>query len=414
MPIIPPKIIWNAKDHPDLSSGYGIVTRHLVPRLAAQYGRENVLIYAPVFNRGRVEEWQGIQVLPGLANEYEDPMLLEHYRNFDCNLMITVGDIPPLREIPVWARQDSILWIAWAPWDFLNLPDFALSILQCPVKLVPFSKYSERRFKEAGLENVEPAIWLGLDPDIWQPQDRKGLIGAMTSLGFSEESYNIVMVAANQDRKCIREALEGVMLFRQQCPKASPRLYLHTRAQGDRNVEMDLSDLGLGDITKIPEDYQMFLGGLPEDAMAAVFNCADVVLDVCMEGFGLTQSQAQACGVPVIYLDEGAGEELVQFGVQVPYYSVDRHTNLSKPLPNPAHIAEALGVLYESKTDRGEALRSYSASNWTRENLAWDRIAGQWFSVIDNTMELRWKNSMDIPGPSEGLLERARNQVELI
>ena len=406
--MIQPKVIWNAKDHPELHSGYGVLTRHLVPRLVNHYGSDSVLVYAPVYAK-RVEDWNGIYILPGDNNEYEGGLLLNHYEQQEANLLITVGDWFQFRQVPQWAGEDKITWVQWGAYDFLNTPPWLKDILRFALKVVPFCDDAGERFRKLGLENVTDSIYLGLDQEIWTPFQSNP--DQASQIGFQPDTYNIVIVAANQHRKNIREMLEGIKMFHEMTPEAKCRIYLHTMVEGDRNIELDLKELELEKITTLPSNYDLICGTFTEAQMSTVFNAADIVLDVCMEGFGLSQTQAQAFGIPVVYLNEGAGAELVKYGCEVPYFSVDRNHNLSKPIPNPGNIAEAIDVLWR-EFEKGNK-RSDTAIKWTQENLGWDLIAEKWISMIDEIMAIQESHSYYIPSPAEHLIERSKNMVEL-
>jgi glycosyltransferase involved in cell wall biosynthesis len=171
---------------------------------------------------------------------------------------------------------------------------------------------------------------------------------------------------------------------------------------------MDLKELGLEDITRVVDQYVLATGGLPEEQVAGVFACADVVLDVCLEGFGYSTLQAQAVGVPVVVLEEGPGPELTRFGMQVPVHHVDRNLPMQKPVADAAKIAEALIELYQHRGERSEL-----SPRWVAENFNWDTIAEQWFRVIEDVMVMRETYSLYIPKPSARLRRRAKELVKL-
>lgn len=408
-----PRILWNAKDAPWLNSGYGIITRYLTPLLAERYGPDNVLILAPVYQKDSVGEYQGMKVLPGISWDFGEEVLLDHYRTYGCNMLLQVGDAWPLGLLPDMAAQDRVLWVHWLPVDWLGMPKNIQNRIRYAHKLIPFSKDGEARLRQAGF-NVEPAIWLGLDLTIWHPRPRADLPKVMMSLGFQEDTFNILLVGANQERKRLRHQLEGVHLFSHAFPQANPRLYLHSMIKGERDLAADLDELDLAGITVSPDQYLMAQGGFPEDIMAAIYNCADVVLNCCMEGFGLSHIQGQACGVPVIYLNEGPGAELVPFGVGVPPLAVETIRNqMAQPTPNPLGIAEALAYQWRRRLEEGRPRRSEKAAQFVKENFSWEKIAQQWFGVIEKVMGDVEKYCYQVPEPGQELVERAKRLVEV-
>lgn len=409
-----PKILWNAKDHPKLRSGYGIIGYYLLPLLAERYGPENILIYAPVYERDAIDEWQGMKVLPGMSWDFGEDMLLEHYQRERCNILLQVGDAWPLGIIPDLAARDEIDWVHWLPVDWLGMPKNIQNRIRPAHKLVPFSKYGENALRKAGFTNVEPVIWLGLDTNLWKPMPREDLPDMMNLLGFEYNTFNLLIMAANQERKNIREQLEGVKLFCQVNLQVPLKLYIHTQMRRERDLYADIDELGIGEIITYPDPYIMKIGGIGEKEMVMMFNCANVLLNACMEGFGLAVTQAQACGVPVIYLLEGPGPELVVHGVGVPAIANITYPNqMTKPLPNPMAIAHALEELWNRQVQSKGPLRSEKAVQFVRENLDWKNIAEQWFKVIDKVMWEKERYCYSIPEPSEQLAERAKEEVVL-
>ena len=152
------------------------------------------------------------------------------------------------------------------------------------------------------------------------------------------------------------------------------------------------------------------MGGLTEIQLGAVRNCADVVLNACLEGFGLVQIQAQACGVPVVYLEEGPGTELVVYGAGIPAMGVDYTMSLLKPIPNPVGVASALTELYKFRGQRSE-----QAVRHIRENYSWDVIAEKWFALLEKDLLPEMDRlSLYVPTPSPLLQGRARREVEIV
>ena len=409
-----PRILWNAKDHPKLCSGYAIVGHYLLPLLAERYGHENVLIYAPVYERDATSEWDGMKVLSGTSWDFGEDMVLEHYQREKCNILLQVGDAWPLGIVPDLAAKDEIDWVHWLPVDWLGMPKNIQNRIRSAHKLIPFSKYGENALHKANFTNVEPAIWLGLDTDLWKPQPREELPDMMNLLGFEYNTFNLLIMAANQERKNIHEQLEGIRLFHQVNPQVPVKLYLHTQMRRERDLYADIDELGIGEIITYPDPYIMKMGGVGEKEMVMIFNCADVLLNACMEGFGLGMTQAQACGVPVVYLLEGPGPELVVHGVGVPAMAnITYPSEMTKPIPNPIAVAHALEELWNRQAQNKRPLRSEKSIQFVQENFSWKRIAEQWFKVIDRVMWEKERYCYDIPEPSESLMERAKGEVVL-
>lgn len=401
--------MWSAKDHPMIPSGYGIIGKHLTPRLARHYGADNIKIYAPVNQHAFVGEYEGMEVYPGNAKDFGENLIERHYQRARAMFVLQVGDWLPLSVLPTIAREDRVLWIQWAPYDFWNLMDSTVNkILGACWRVIPWCEYGEKKFKEHGLANVTAPIPLGVDTEIWHPIDRGELGGTMASMGFTSKTFNILILGANQNRKFLREQFEAVALFRKGYPEADARLYYHGPLEGERDISLDFAQLDLIDYFRRPDPYEMIMGGINEAVLARTYNCADVVLNCAYEGFGLSLIQAQAVGTPAIGLAEGPGPELIVHGALVPVDFVDNTTNgqaaLQKPVAGPQAIASALEQVYKTADYRTPNAR---AVEHVRRKYSWDVIADQWIALIDQLVEERERLSLTLPEPSEALNARA-------
>ena len=399
----------NTKDHPVLPSGYGNIAKHLAPRLYDHYGKDSLVLYCPVYSRDRIETWNNIKILPGVSFDFGEQLILEHYKYHERNLLLQVGDFAQLKEIPRLAALDEIVWVQWGPVDFLSEPEWIKDLLRYPLKNVSFSQYGENRLRKMGLSNVHKAIWIGVDTNIWRPIDRLLLTSVMHSLGFAEDSFNILVAQANQRRKNLQETFAGISMFNEIYPEAKTRVYLHTWAsQGEADMTVLLEDAHLTGITNVTAPYLMMNGGYTEDQLVKIYNCADVAMDVCLEGFGMGMLQAQAVGTPVIGMLEGPAPEIVRSGVLVPTHHVDYGIPLNKPVADPVHIADALLTVYDNKGKRSQAAMEHA-----RANFDWDKIAQEWIECIDEIMDMQERFTLYIPSPSKTLKRRARKLVEI-
>lgn len=113
-----------------------------------------------------------------------------------------------------------------------------------------------------------------------------------------------------------------------------------------------------------------FLGNLKEDALPAVYNCADVfVLPSIQEGQGIVLLEAQASGKPVVAFDVGGVNEAVQ----------NKETGLLVNRGSSGELADALLKLLSDNT-----LREKMGTNGRRfvtENFTWDTCAQKMLKV---------------------------------
>lgn len=403
------RVLWAAKDEPTLSSGYGVMGRHFLPRLAKRYGRENIYALAPVYNQGRIGDWDGITILPGTGNNWGEDLMAEYQSRYQFTFVLSVGDWGHLAKLPEYAAKDLLRWVAWVPYDYLDIPDMTVqNTLHYAWKVVPWTQYARAKFENHKLGQTTEAIPLGIDEKVWRPLPRSKLGKTMAGMGFEQDSFNILFIAANQRRKYLQEQMLGISEFRKTFPDRKVRVYMHTVRSGELDLDIFAEEAGIADILRHQDDYTYLTGGFPEQQMCAMINAADVVMNASLEGFGLSHIQAQACNIPVITLSEGPGTELVAWGATVPMAARDYGEIASKPIPSSLFVAEALDLVHrEFRGKQSAAGRDLVLSKYT-----WDIVAQQWFDLIEGTLlpEME-KFSMYVPEQPSALLRQRSRQI---
>jgi glycosyltransferase involved in cell wall biosynthesis len=117
------------------------------------------------------------------------------------------------------------------------------------------------------------------------------------------------------------------------------------------------------------------LGNLKEDALPAIYNCADVfVLPSIQEGQGIVLLEAQASGKPVVAFDVGGIDEAVRNG----------ETGLLVKRGNSEELAEALLSLLADKTWRQKM--GANGRGFVSENFTWDISAQKMLKVYHEAL----------------------------
>jgi glycosyltransferase involved in cell wall biosynthesis len=113
-----------------------------------------------------------------------------------------------------------------------------------------------------------------------------------------------------------------------------------------------------------------FLGNLKEDALPAVYGCADVfVLPSIQEGQGIVLLEAQASGKPVVAFDVGGVNEAVQ----------NKQTGILVKRGSSAELADALLKILSDRSLR-EKMGS-AGRKFVEENFTWDICAQKMLKV---------------------------------
>ncbi|KKK87048.1 hypothetical protein LCGC14_2757130, partial [marine sediment metagenome] len=356
-----------------------------------------------------------VPIYPGNAEGYGEDIVEEHYQDFHAEILWQIADAWALERIPELARQDRMRWVIQPPVYFLDpLPEHFIERLKPALKVVPWVEDARDKLVKAGLTNVTEPIPLGLNTDLWRPKDRTKYPKMMKDLGFSHDSFNISIVAANQQgRKAWTQTLTAIQLFRETYADLKIRLYIHTvpNMVGGWEIDKLLTHLKLADITKTAKTYEMVVGRYSEYQIMMVHALADVVVNAGLEGFGYSTIQAQAVGTPVIGLSAGATKNLVSAGILVPPYSETLSPDLFRRAePHTTHIAEALRKI--SDIPRREFQKG---PKFVQDRFSWPIVIEKWkklFEEVDAELESKCiKSGRYPPKPSPNSLQMSKEMI---
>jgi len=384
-------ILIHPKDNPfTIGSGYGIWGKYISRGL--KDAGWDVAVYAPVGTKYNILTFDGIDVYPGTSEDFGENLVERHLNKLRSEtgkepVLLQICDVWPLNIIPKLAREGKIRWIVTPAIDWYSpTPKYILDKLVSARVVVPWCGWSESMLKEEGLNNVAPFIPLGVNTSIFKPINKEEYPNTMKSLGFEEDSFNIVIVAANQYmRKPFYEWFIGIKMFIDEHPDVKVRLYVHslTHTPGGYNLGELAKYCEIDKITRTSDDYAAICGEYTEEVMARIYGVADVVLMGGFEGFGLPIIESQACGTPVIALNAGCSIELLKSGILVPPKGTFCPPNLTvKSLPHEKGIADALDIIHNSPRSRWS-----KGVEWVRERYDWRIIIKKWVELLEKFEE---------------------------
>lgn len=404
------RLLFHPKDSPFVNSGYGLVTRYLAPGIAKEH---DLALMCPVGQTHFMGEFAGIPIYPGMDGGYSEPIVPHVYKDFEADFLFQIADVWALKAIPAMAHRGQIRWLLWFPVDYKPVHPHVIDKVQRAFKIYSFSQDGEKRLRDVGLQNVGDYVWLGLNTRMWRPLDMDKYPLTMRSLGFSPETFNIVMVANNQIRKYWERQFEGIALFLRE-HQVPTRLYVHTwpSAKYGWNMEQLLDYYGLREITNIADPFELTTARYHEMTMVKIYNAADVCLNASYEGFGLAHIESQAVGTPVIALNEGPGPELVKSGILVPPKDYVLYQNWQrKPVAHEKGIADALFEIYQRK---GET-RWDKGIEFVRENFDWRKhIIPKWLRLLKEVEEEMDHRCLWGPPKTSSYLRRRSRELVVI
>jgi ADP-heptose:LPS heptosyltransferase/glycosyltransferase involved in cell wall biosynthesis len=183
--------------------------------------------------------------------------------------------------------------------------------------------------KEKLLERLK-TVPHGVDMDLYRIVSDAERADAKEFLGFPRNTFLIVQVERNQQRKQVWRALEVLEKLRQMLPGKPIHLYQHMHMDEERQharVGWKLDELAWRYGLEAGVDVRWRQGFFSEEAMVSkVYGAADVVLSTSAgEGFQYPVWEALACGRRVVAPNDSARKAWLSGAPGVHLYKADPH-----------------------------------------------------------------------------------------
>lgn len=144
--------------------------------------------------------------------------------------------------------------------------------------------------------------------------------------------------------------------------------------------------------------------GVNNEFLVGLYNLFDIYIQYsCMEGFGMTQAEAAACGVPVMSLDYSGNSDVVRKvgGVPLQPLALQKEIETSRMMavPNNADTVQKLISFLNLDENSVEDLRKKTREEYSK-NYSYDTTASKflyYFSSLNpEVLEQNWKKPADI------------------
>lgn len=275
----------------------------------------------------------------------------------------------------------------------------------------------------------------GVDLDLFKPvADKKQ---SKIDLGLDPDTNIIGTVMRNQQRKLFPDLLHAFRKFLDMCVEKGKKdiadktyLYIHTSYPDiGWNFSELLKETGLGhkifftyickmckrsfcsffqDARTVCPHCNSVAGVLPStneglelEQMPPMYNLFDVYVQysIC-EGFGLGQSEAASCSVPIMSVDYSAMEDVVRnvkgFPLKVKKMFRECDTHSYRAMPDNDFLANSL-YTYFTQNDEYRARKGKQARQGAEKYYDWDKTAKVWERYIDSvdleTIPCKWDST---------------------
>jgi len=261
------------------------------------------------------------------------------------------------------------------------------------VRAITYTQFGRKQLMLGGYQGRCDVIPHGVDGRMYHPVPKAT---ARKSVGLAEDAFIVGNVNRNQPRKRLDLTIQAWTQW--WVSAGQPRkalLYLHA---SNNDIGINILQLcryyGIEQQLVLTNPKMTTTHCLEEKNMKLVYNCFDVQINTGVgEGWGLTNHEGMACGVPQIAVDTAGLAEwaagAAMFVPVVSHQATMNGINTIAGVPSVDDLAKAIGVMYE----RPDIRASYARKAYERAmepRFSWEVIAKQFdFALYDVVTEVR-------------------------
>lgn len=400
------------------STGFGNVAEELITRLNAT-GKYDFQVLGINHNGspyniegGRYYHLKDIPVFPA-SNGFIDPLGLDRLSdmvdkmNFDLFFAIQDSfNMAKVFEAITDAKQKKgFKYILYTPIDGDIHPHWVTHGMEPADKVVTYTEYGKNIISSISPHMKPLVIPHGTNLDNFYPMgDEERTLERKWKFSLSPEEekdmFIISNINRNQPRKDLARTIRAFVKFCDDYPEVNTKLYLHCLVNDQAGIRIDqfvakyVPEKYLNRIST-PGDENMGNLGVSLKDLRALYCCSDVVTSTSLgEGWGLSNTEAMACKVPVVMPNNTAFTEIIgpneergylaKCGGDVNMYkTLVLDNNLSRPVTDINDLVKKWKHVYDNKKEAQE--KAEKAFQWVT-NKTWDSIAEEWDKLITQTL----------------------------
>lgn len=389
------KVLWisDAGCH----TGFARVTHSIGERLVTDYGHDISVLAANYHG----DFWPGLKdpnVQPlklytpdgalAVKDTYGAGRIIELLAKVDPDVVVVLNDPQVLLNLLLLNTMDPgrilltyrpLIW--YAPCDGTNLPSDWTDILPKVTDVIGMSKWSVKHYGGT-------LAYHGIDPTEWWPVSERPIVTSTgvtlktksdckKAFGYDPGDFLIGRVDTNSGRKDFAATWKALIPLM----KRHKHVKAHFHCANRSNPAVVFKQL----FSREPDVADRFytpglktdFEGWPQQDMNALVNAFDLVVSTSRgEGFGFTNAEAAACGVPVIAQNVSAIPEVIGPGgvLLEPQRLITVPSGEDQWLADIDAFADAIQDLYDSPAKRSELGRR--GVEHVRQNFSWDTATG--------------------------------------
>lgn len=454
-----PRILFVNEFH-RLNSGYGTYGFELFSRLykSGKYELFELAMYAdPADPRVYEAPWKVIPIMPrGASTGNADPNEMAAYKSNIQNefgaakFEQTCLEVQPDTVISIsdhWyfeyqersAFRKCFNWVIMPACDSIPQAESWISTFINADACLTYTDFAQGVLESdgGGLIKLRGVASPAIDPGEFKPiLDKKT---HRQKYGLDPDALIIGMVSRNQARKLYPDLIESFSMFCEQNPQLSERAILYIQSSWP-DIGYDLPRLlkksgvsnkifftyicgkcGLVASTTFRDarcicprcgGYDMRLPsthvGLDRKQLCEIYNLFDVFVQYSIaEGFGMSQVEAAACGVPVFTVNYSGMVDLIDkvnaTPIKVQRFRTEHETGCLRAYPDNQDFVDKL-VKYLSLPEPLRNKRRMQTRELCVKNYNWDKTVAKWMEIFDSfpIIEGRWATQPNIHQPPDG------------
>lgn len=331
----------------------------------------------------------------GMGSPWGDDRILGIMNRVQPNAVLILNDHWNVRKfLRIFEEIENLPAIlAYMPVDSLNIHKAEdLGMLDASIF---YTEFGQKEAEKCGFFGTSYVVPHGVDCKSFVPMDKMACRKSFGLDVVGENAFLFGNVNRNQPRKRQDLSMEYFKNFLEETGADDAFLYLHCATD---DIGYDIETLahyyGINGKLLVPFSRQTVFHQITKEMMPVMYNCIDVHISTTTgEGWGLTNAEAAACGIPQILpnfaaLGEWASEKEIAVMVPAEHYAASVNgMNSIGASPNRYEFVEAMKYLYMDQSAReklgrnGVELMNDPKFNW--KNIAF-RFAEIIFEAIEN------------------------------
>ena len=411
------RILWHS-DAPTCVTGFGNVARNLIPQIydkdkheltvlginhgGEPYDQDEYPYLKPDKNSPLVGMWPA--AIQGDIYGVTKVVQFAKEGNYDVvfimnDLAIMAAILPKLLEVREGLTKKFKI-VFYFPVDCYPKKSWIDEVVAKVDFPVTYTEYAHREIAAIDAKLDVPFIYHGSDVNLFHPlgTGERKVRRKMIFPNLPDDCFIVMNVNRNQPRKDINRTFAAFALFKKKVPNSF--LYIHAAVNDVGGNLEDLGDFyGLepGKDFSYP-DPRIFSTskGIPIELMPQIYASADLVVSSTLgEGWGLSITEAMACGVPVLFPHNTSLVEIIgenqERGTFIQCGGTDNTIALGmqdqgrvRPMVDVKDMADKMLNIYcyRDKYQR----RAEAALTWSLENT-WDHAGAQWRKVFEEALK---------------------------